>query len=367
MDERVTLYSDPADPALLGQPFDAEGLPLARTVWIEKGILRNLSYSRFWAQKQGEASRPVPALAGGLDARGRHEEHRGADRRLRARHPRHALLLHPLARARTVLQTGPDARRHVPDREGQDHARAEELPLEREPAADAEPARGHRPSRADDRGTDDAGAAHPRLQLLLVVGRGVTWRRRSAEGRDCDEPSHHSCDVRDDDRAELGRIRARAAGRGVFNNNTRGHDPLVQFVHDWRDKRNGANRRHWNANLVITPSAGGANGSIYLMLMDVSASIPPAPVSTAMTRGHAREDRTRVAFQDARPAWRCGAENGSVDSARADSEPSPRGPIGVILSHSVQPVIGSAIRRSRHDCFSSVPGAVSRTTLDGIV
>ena len=42
---------------------------------------------------------------------------------------------------------------------------------------------------------------------------------------------------------------------GIFNNNTRGHDALVQFVHDWRDKRNGANRRHWNANLVITPSA----------------------------------------------------------------------------------------------------------------
>ncbi len=51
MDERVTLYSDPADPALLGQPFDNEGLPIDRVVWIEKGVLRNLSYSRFWAQK----------------------------------------------------------------------------------------------------------------------------------------------------------------------------------------------------------------------------------------------------------------------------------------------------------------------------
>ena len=33
-------------------PFDVEGLPLKRTVWIEKGVLRNLSYTRFWAQKQ---------------------------------------------------------------------------------------------------------------------------------------------------------------------------------------------------------------------------------------------------------------------------------------------------------------------------
>jgi predicted Zn-dependent protease len=53
VDERVTLYSDPADPKLLGMPFDIEGLPLTRTMWIEKGVLKNLSYTRFWAQKQG--------------------------------------------------------------------------------------------------------------------------------------------------------------------------------------------------------------------------------------------------------------------------------------------------------------------------
>jgi predicted Zn-dependent protease len=53
VDDRVTLYSDPADPELLGIPFDIEGLPLRRTTWIEKGVLKNLSYTRFWAQKQG--------------------------------------------------------------------------------------------------------------------------------------------------------------------------------------------------------------------------------------------------------------------------------------------------------------------------
>jgi predicted Zn-dependent protease len=52
-DHRVTLYSDPADPDLLGVPFDVEGFPLRRTVWIEKGVLKNLSCTRFWAQKQG--------------------------------------------------------------------------------------------------------------------------------------------------------------------------------------------------------------------------------------------------------------------------------------------------------------------------
>lgn len=52
-DERVNIYSDPTDADLLAAPFDAEGLPLKRRVWIENGILRNLTYSRYWAQKQG--------------------------------------------------------------------------------------------------------------------------------------------------------------------------------------------------------------------------------------------------------------------------------------------------------------------------
>lgn len=53
-DERVTLYSDPADPDLAAQPFDGEGFPTRRTVWIENGILKNLAYTRYWAQRQGK-------------------------------------------------------------------------------------------------------------------------------------------------------------------------------------------------------------------------------------------------------------------------------------------------------------------------
>ena len=52
-DARVTVYSDPTDAELLMQPFDAEGLPLRRIAWIENGVLKNLSYSRFWADKKG--------------------------------------------------------------------------------------------------------------------------------------------------------------------------------------------------------------------------------------------------------------------------------------------------------------------------
>jgi predicted Zn-dependent protease len=52
-DERVTIFSDPTDADLLASPFDTEGLPIQRRVWIENGILKNLTYSRYWAQKQG--------------------------------------------------------------------------------------------------------------------------------------------------------------------------------------------------------------------------------------------------------------------------------------------------------------------------
>ena len=52
VDPRVNLISDPADPQLLGQPFDGEGFPLGRQVWVENGTLKQLIYSRFWAQRQ---------------------------------------------------------------------------------------------------------------------------------------------------------------------------------------------------------------------------------------------------------------------------------------------------------------------------
>jgi predicted Zn-dependent protease len=105
MDERVTLYSDPADPALLGQPFDAEGLPLSRVVWVERGILRNLSYSRYWAQRQSK--QPTgPPFAGGLvlggGTKSTEEIIAGCERGILVTHFFYIRSLD----ARTVLQTG---------------------------------------------------------------------------------------------------------------------------------------------------------------------------------------------------------------------------------------------------------------------
>jgi predicted Zn-dependent protease len=61
VDSRVTIYSDPADPQLLGTPYDGEGMPLGRQVWIENGVLKQLIYSRFWAKKQGKTATGGPS------------------------------------------------------------------------------------------------------------------------------------------------------------------------------------------------------------------------------------------------------------------------------------------------------------------
>jgi predicted Zn-dependent protease len=63
IDERVTLYSDPPTRSCSAQPFDFEGMPLGRQVWIENGVLKQLIYSRFWAKKQGKTPTGSPELA----------------------------------------------------------------------------------------------------------------------------------------------------------------------------------------------------------------------------------------------------------------------------------------------------------------
>ena len=61
VDERVTITSDPFDPDVAGSPFSGDGSPTQRVVWIENGVVKNLDYDRYWAQKQGRA----PTGAGG--------------------------------------------------------------------------------------------------------------------------------------------------------------------------------------------------------------------------------------------------------------------------------------------------------------
>jgi hypothetical protein len=66
---------------------------------------------------------------------------------------------------------------------------------------------------------------------------------------------------------------------GVFNTFS-GHDALVGFVKTWREKLNGATRRHWNNNLQITGTSREASASVYLILVDFSTK-PPTILTTA--------------------------------------------------------------------------------------
>jgi predicted Zn-dependent protease len=59
-DERVTIYSDPTHPEIAGLTFAGDGRPQQKQTWIEKGVVKNLYSSRFWAQKNSIPDLPAP-------------------------------------------------------------------------------------------------------------------------------------------------------------------------------------------------------------------------------------------------------------------------------------------------------------------
>lgn len=61
VDERVTLWSDPTHPEIPQSPWAQDGRSREKTVWIEKGVVKNLYYSQYWAQKKGVKAIPFPA------------------------------------------------------------------------------------------------------------------------------------------------------------------------------------------------------------------------------------------------------------------------------------------------------------------
>ncbi|MFZ5973176.1 MAG: TldD/PmbA family protein [Bacteroidota bacterium] len=60
VDERVNIYSDPQHPELPTSPWTGDGRPQERTSWIEKGVIKNLTYERYWAEKKGVKAIPNP-------------------------------------------------------------------------------------------------------------------------------------------------------------------------------------------------------------------------------------------------------------------------------------------------------------------
>ena len=94
---------------------------------------------------------------------------------------------------------------------------------------------------------------------------------------------------------------------GVFNSRFSGREGLLEFMKLWKEKMNGANRRHWNSNLLITPSAEGASGKVLLMLLDVGTK-PPSIVITGqytdvlVKTANGWRFKTRDVKNDAAPA-----------------------------------------------------------------
>ena len=49
--EFITLRSDPFDPRQPSSPWTGELLPNHAVTWIDKGVVTNLAYDRYWASK----------------------------------------------------------------------------------------------------------------------------------------------------------------------------------------------------------------------------------------------------------------------------------------------------------------------------
>ena len=58
--EYITLRSDPFNPKLASTPWVPSLLPNESISWIEKGVVKNLVYDRFWASKAAKKPTPSP-------------------------------------------------------------------------------------------------------------------------------------------------------------------------------------------------------------------------------------------------------------------------------------------------------------------
>ena len=60
VDERVNIYSDPFNTELPTSTWSGDGRAQEKVNWIENGVIKNLFYSRYWAQKKGVKAVPTP-------------------------------------------------------------------------------------------------------------------------------------------------------------------------------------------------------------------------------------------------------------------------------------------------------------------
>jgi predicted Zn-dependent protease len=58
--EKITMRGDPYDVRHPGMPWNYDLLPARKMTWIDKGVVRNLGQTRFWAQKKNSEPTPDP-------------------------------------------------------------------------------------------------------------------------------------------------------------------------------------------------------------------------------------------------------------------------------------------------------------------
>ncbi len=63
VDERINIYSDPQHPEVPSATWAGNGLPLKKISWIENGVVKNMFYSRYWAEQKGVEPVPSPSNA----------------------------------------------------------------------------------------------------------------------------------------------------------------------------------------------------------------------------------------------------------------------------------------------------------------
>ena len=67
VDERVHLYSDPLNPEVPGTAWASDFRPRQRVDWFKDGVVTNLAYSRYWAEKKGiPADKAAPGVGNGF-------------------------------------------------------------------------------------------------------------------------------------------------------------------------------------------------------------------------------------------------------------------------------------------------------------
>ena len=98
---------------------------------------------------------------------------------------------------------------------------------------------------------------------------------------------------------------------GSFNTNV-GRDALIAFIRN----RNGANTRHLNTNLVITPTPEGAKGSVYNLFLNVGQNPP-------VVTGSSRYEDTLVKTSD---GWRFKTRVNRREGPAATATPSAAPP-----------------------------------------